>query len=120
MADAVPPVLDETPLARLTRLGGTELVDRMIDLFMENAPERVARVERGAASGDVGAVERAAHSLKSMAANVGAMQLSALADALELAAAQQAPDLDLAARAAELRSALDTARDALLRRRDRA
>jgi HPt (histidine-containing phosphotransfer) domain-containing protein len=60
----------------------------MIRLFLENAPTRIEQVRNGVAANNVKEAERGVHSLKSSAANVGAMQVSRLAARMEdLAAA---------------------------------
>lgn len=59
----------------------------MIDLFLTHAEPRVAAAREGLRAGDLAAVERAGHSLKSTAANLGAMMLSGLAAEVEQAAA---------------------------------
>lgn len=82
------PVLDPDAIARLHRIGGDNLVERMIEIFLENAPARVQGVVDAAARGDAAGVEQAAHSLKSMAANIGALRLYALSERTELAAAE--------------------------------
>jgi HPt (histidine-containing phosphotransfer) domain-containing protein len=79
--------LDPEALTRLRRIGGDTLVDRMIEIFLENAPARVATVVAAAARGDAGGVEQAAHSLKSRAANIGALRLYALSERAETNAA---------------------------------
>lgn len=76
-------VLDPAALARLDRLGGERLVRRMVELFVELGEVRVAAAREGLASGDLDAVERAAHSLKSSAGNLGAGRLQAVAERVE-------------------------------------
>jgi two-component system sensor histidine kinase BarA len=105
-------VLDTSALARLARLGGESLVARMIAIFLDNAPHRVAAATRAAATGDVTGVERAAHSLKSMAANVGAHRLRDAAELLETGIVTGNGG-DLAARTAVLQHELDVVRMAL-------
>jgi len=109
-------VLDATALARLARLGGESLVARMIAIFLDNAPQRVAAATRAAAAGDAPVVERAAHSLKSMAANIGARRLQDAAEILETGIAMHDGG-DLMARTARLQSELDVVRMALEHRK---
>ncbi len=81
------PVLDEGALARLDDWGGPKLRDQMIRLYLESARTRVEQLERGLRpGGDVASAELAAHSLRSSAANVGLMRVSALAARIEAAA----------------------------------
>lgn len=79
-------LLDEAAVDRLREWGGSALVARMIDLFIELGPERLSQIRSGSANGEPEAVERAAHSLKSSAANLGAERLRAHAAELEAAA----------------------------------
>lgn len=81
------PILDRAAAARLQALGGDKLLGQMIRLYLENARERLHQIDAGLAPvGDLAEAEAAAHSLKSSAANVGAMRVSALASAMETAA----------------------------------
>lgn len=110
------PTLDLAALERLTEWGGTELSSKMIDLFLQHAPERADNIKKGLNEGDRELAHRSAHSLKSTAANVGAEALravsgriEALADAGDTAqAADLLPELDL--RVAEALAALEEAR----------
>ena len=92
------PVLDEAALERLRRIGGADLVRRMIELYLSNAEERIGMLTKGSAEGDVGLVELAAHTIKSSAGNVGAVRLQHTANALEAIAASGASDEELVAR----------------------
>lgn len=81
------PVLDEGALERLEEWGGPKLVVQMIRLYVENARTRLAQLDRSLSDGgDPGDAEMAAHSLKSSAANVGFLRVSALAARIEAAA----------------------------------
>ena len=55
----------------------------MITSYLDNGPERIAAVVDGGAAGDMARVERAAHTLKSSAGNVGAVRLGRACAALE-------------------------------------
>jgi HPt (histidine-containing phosphotransfer) domain-containing protein len=107
------PVLDTTAIERLRKLGGNALLARMIDLFFEIAPKRVQAAADAAAAHDLHAVERAAHSLKSSAGNLGAERLRHVAEQLEAAAAQ-ADDTAVTELVLRLREALDEAATQLL------
>lgn len=72
-------VVDRAALERLREWGGAELPSRMIELFLEHAPQRMEQIRRGAQGGGLRAAELGAHSLKSTAGNVGALDLSDLA-----------------------------------------
>lgn len=97
MSDAT---LDRAALERLRRLGGERLLREMVQLFLQLGPERMA----SATSGSLEAAERACHSLKSSAGNLGAHALQAAAGGAEDAAAAR----DASAFAAAL-PALETA-----------
>jgi HPt (histidine-containing phosphotransfer) domain-containing protein len=56
---------DETVLVSLQRLGGVQLAQRMLALFLEHTPKRLETVRAGLQEGDLESVRRAAHSLKS-------------------------------------------------------
>lgn len=71
---------------RLEGWGGRKLVQQMIRLFLENSPERMDQIRKGLASDNADSALRGAHSLKSTAANLGAMRLSGLAKRAEDAA----------------------------------
>lgn len=79
-------VLDPAALERLETWGGAALVARMIDLFLDLGEDRLELIQVGARDGEAEQVERAAHALKSSAANLGAERLRAAAAALEAAA----------------------------------
>ncbi len=63
--------------------GGPELLGRMVELYMQDAPERIAGVRDAVTRGDGHTAARAAHALKSACANVGAMALAELCKRLE-------------------------------------
>lgn len=86
------PVVDEQALSRLDRIGGNEFVVEMIELFLENAPQRLRAAREALAGRDVPGLHRAVHSLKSTAANLGARQLQGTAEAAEARASED--DLD--------------------------
>jgi HPt (histidine-containing phosphotransfer) domain-containing protein len=110
-----PPVLDEAALVRLRRIGGPDLVRRLIELYLSNVEDRIGTLTRGVAEGDAVQVELAAHTMKSSAGNVGAIRLQHTAEALELSAGSGVIDDQLVARlvheheesAAALRQALE-------------
>lgn len=83
-----PDRFDPAAIDRLRRLGGGELVRRMGRLFVSLGEERVTAARAGVTYGDLDTIERAAHSLKSSAGNVGAVELQRFAEAAERAAAE--------------------------------
>ncbi|WP_331487975.1 hybrid sensor histidine kinase/response regulator [Luteimonas endophytica] len=76
------PVIDQEVLEELRSMLGDE-VDRLIDVFLEDTPRLLARLEIAASGPDYDALRDAAHSLKSSSANLGAMMLSAAAKRIE-------------------------------------
>ena len=86
-------VIDPAAQARLQEWGGPKLLTQMLKLFLENAPQRVEQVRKGVADGAMKEAERGAHSLKSSAANVGAVTVSKIAAEIE----DKASDDDAAA-----------------------
>lgn len=82
-----PEILEQSALDRLKEWGGDKLLGQMIRLFLENAPGRMTQIRVGADGGDIKESEKGAHSLKSSAANLGAMQLRAVAADMERVAA---------------------------------
>jgi HPt (histidine-containing phosphotransfer) domain-containing protein len=78
--DAEPPATDASALERLERFGGGTLLRKMIALFLAAAPERIETARCAAVRGDHAAVELALHSLKSSAAQLGAMRLQRLSE----------------------------------------
>ncbi|MEX2526017.1 MAG: Hpt domain-containing protein [Gemmatimonadota bacterium] len=69
------PALDAEALERLKEWGGDGLVQKMASLFVENAPARLTQIRTAVETGVAEEAERGAHSLKSSAANLGAMRL---------------------------------------------
>jgi CheY-like chemotaxis protein len=65
--------------------GGSELLKRMVDIYLDDAPSRLEIVREGMQRSDPGAVSRAAHALKSASANLGAAALAELCRRLERA-----------------------------------
>ena len=74
------PATDPAALDRLKRFGGGKLLGEMIALFLVAAPERIEAARASGASGDVEGAERALHSLKSSAAQLGAMRMQRLSE----------------------------------------
>jgi HPt (histidine-containing phosphotransfer) domain-containing protein len=81
-----PSLLDRDTLDGLKELGGDddpELFFELIDLFLADAPQRIEEIRRGLEQADIKLLERAAHTLKSSSANVGALSLSQLCRRME-------------------------------------
>jgi signal transduction histidine kinase/CheY-like chemotaxis protein len=84
-------VLDREVFDELRGVLGAEL-DKLIDLFLDDTPMLLARLEAAALAPDYNELREAAHSLKSSSANLGAMALSAAAKRVELGARMQTLD----------------------------
>jgi len=78
--------VNKEPLTLLRNMGGATLVKKILQLFFANAPLQLEQIKTAMRTGDLEAVRHAAHSLKSGAANVGAIRFSELARAMEHAA----------------------------------
>jgi CheY-like chemotaxis protein len=90
LADAGP-LVDTAVLEELREVLGSE-IDRLINLFLEDTPLLLARLEAAALAPDFNELREAAHSLKSSSANLGAMALSNAAKRVELGARMQTLD----------------------------
>jgi HPt (histidine-containing phosphotransfer) domain-containing protein len=114
------PTRDPAALTMLERVGGPSLVTRMINLFLDHAPRRLADIRAALARRDASALARrdasalsaAAHTLKSSASQLGATDLADLCQRLESADLAQAADL-----LPDLDAALAAASDSLSRER---
>lgn len=83
------PTLDLDVIEGLRELGGDDdpgLVMELIEMFLDDAPERLAEMTQGVDTGDLEMMVRSAHTLKSAAANMGAMLLSHICTEMEAAA----------------------------------
>ena len=84
--------LDPAALDRLRRLGDGKFFTQMIDIYLDWSARKLAQARAGEQSGDLEAIESAAHSLKSSAANVGAIQVHDLAERIETLAREKQMD----------------------------
>ena len=102
MAPETPPSgpIDRAALARIRDAGGDELVQRIIDLWLEGAPRYAERIRAGLARGDAKEVACAAHALRGSALNLGVARVSAVSESVECAAERG----DLATAASEERA----------------
>lgn len=78
--------LDMRVIQDLRELGGEDdpgLILELIGIFLEDAPQRMDEISRGLATGDLKLLERAAHTLKSSSANIGALGLSKICKQIE-------------------------------------
>src|SRR5690349_6282997 len=77
------PELDPALIARLARIGGPDLVRRMIDTFLEEAPARQAALTSATTSGDLETLAGTAHTIVAGAGQLGATTLAAEARSVE-------------------------------------
>ena len=96
----VPP-LDAATLDSLRDLGGDEFLAELATLFLQDAPVHLGSITEALNAGDSDAIARAAHALKSAAANMGAKHLQELLSQLEQAGRAGSLD-DAAIRAGEV------------------
>jgi CheY-like chemotaxis protein len=90
-ASPADPVIDDSALDELYAVIGAD-ASRIVTVFLEDAPNLLAQLERAALAPDFAALREAAHSLKSSSANLGAMALSAAAKRIELGARMETLD----------------------------
>jgi signal transduction histidine kinase/CheY-like chemotaxis protein/HPt (histidine-containing phosphotransfer) domain-containing protein len=106
-----PPVIDRGVLQDLREVMEEDFI-RLLLTYLQNTPAQLQRLDEAARAGDIDAMVRPAHSLKSSSANVGAMQVSELAKELEYAARESRRTAAVAV-LPELRDAFDQAAAAL-------
>ena len=81
-----PEILDMRVIESLKELGGDDdpgLVLELIGMFLTDAPQRMSDIQASLARGDIASLERAAHTLKSSSANIGAARLSSCCKSME-------------------------------------
>lgn len=71
--ESSPALLDSAAIDRLRKFGGEKLVRGMIELFVTNAPKRIAEAREALDCGDAAALRGALHGLKSSAGQLGAV-----------------------------------------------
>jgi HPt (histidine-containing phosphotransfer) domain-containing protein len=76
------PALDSEIIEDLWSAMGDQFT-QLVDVFLEDAPNHLTKLEAAAAKGDIGGLAGPAHALKSSSANLGAMELSAAAKYIE-------------------------------------
>jgi HPt (histidine-containing phosphotransfer) domain-containing protein len=83
------PAIDESALDAIRSLqqpGSECLLEKIISLFLEDSERLRASIAQALDSANADGIAAAAHSLKSSSANVGAVQVSAISNKMELAA----------------------------------
>lgn len=117
MTDTGAALLEEAALDKVRAIGGNVLLARLIDSFLEHAPPRVAAARAGQQAGEMDAVARATHSLKSTAGNLGARRLQFLAERVE-ALATAHDGAGVSEMLDQVESVFEATRIALARRRE--
>jgi HPt (histidine-containing phosphotransfer) domain-containing protein len=105
-------VLDRAAIDSLRELGEGDagFFDSVLDLFVRDAPAQIAAIVQGAGNSDLASLRMAAHTLKTTAATVGAIELSRAAERIERAAGSGVIGIESVA---VLDGAFDRAREAL-------
>jgi CheY-like chemotaxis protein/HPt (histidine-containing phosphotransfer) domain-containing protein len=112
MHEPSPPGFDPSAMERLRQLGGEDFARRMIELFLDCAGAHLEEGRRALAAGDLAALAKSLHPLKSSAGNVGANRVQDLAAQAESLACQSQTQT-LAAVLDELNQAFAAAKSAL-------
>ncbi len=92
-------VLDSRALENIRKLqqaGQPSILNKVIELYFETAPDLMVRVREAVKAGDAEGLSRVAHTLKSSSANLGAVEL-----------AQRCKELEMQAKSGELAGAED-------------
>jgi HPt (histidine-containing phosphotransfer) domain-containing protein len=76
-------VLDAAAIESLRELGGEELVAEVRNIFVAEIPALISGVEDAARRGQADAMWKAAHAIRSIAANAGATRLALLCDTVQ-------------------------------------
>jgi two-component system sensor histidine kinase/response regulator len=105
-ATASDALVDEARM-RVFRDDYPEIVDQLVELFVDSTPPLIAELGSGAREGDDEAVRRAAHKLRGSCQNIGASRMATLAGGLETSGIAQPDQL------AALQLAFEGTRDAL-------
>jgi HPt (histidine-containing phosphotransfer) domain-containing protein len=108
--------LDPTMLDSFRSLrvpGQPDPVAELVDLFLEDLPNRLAALRSAVTEGNLPAVKSASHTLKGSASNVGGRRLAALCADLEVLAGSGTTDLSqplqtVEAASRELQTALES------------
>lgn len=80
--DTLPPVLNPTRIQETTG-GDPEFLRELMDLYLEDAQERLRELHAALEAADAEAVARCAHKMKGASSNVGAERIERLAIRIE-------------------------------------
>ena len=75
--------IDNQAIQRLRKLGGDTFVVELIDTFLQHVSQKMEEALTGEREGNPETIERAVHSIKSSAGNLGAQKLQDLAAQIE-------------------------------------
>lgn len=70
-------------ISNLEKIGGKQFVQKLINSFHRNVSQKIEKAKEGIRTGNLEAVERAAHSIKSSAGNLGAARLEEISGNIE-------------------------------------
>ena len=76
-------LIDQKTFDALKLMVGEDFIEELVDTYLEDSPQLLAELRKGLDQGDAGAFRRAAHSLKSNSASLGASKLAVIAKELE-------------------------------------
>lgn len=112
------PAIDPVAFARLAEITGDDpaFLNELVQTYVDDGAAQVVALQVAAAAGDVAAMVRPAHTLKSSSASIGATTLAEHCRSLE-ADARAGSVPDLAARVGAVAHAFEAA-SAALRQRD--
>jgi signal transduction histidine kinase/DNA-binding response OmpR family regulator/HPt (histidine-containing phosphotransfer) domain-containing protein len=86
LVDSIPRPVDPLVLMALWNIAGDdsqELIDEIVNLFLEDTPQHIANAKAALATGDGVALSRVAHSLKGSSAYIGAQRMANLCQSVE-------------------------------------
>jgi HPt (histidine-containing phosphotransfer) domain-containing protein len=89
-----PPPIDRTVLEGIRMLEGPDrqgLLEKVVSLFLSDSLKHMERIRASAEAGDPESLRRAAHTLKSSSANVGATGVSEICRKIEAETAEGNP-----------------------------
>jgi HPt (histidine-containing phosphotransfer) domain-containing protein len=92
------PRVDPQALQRLRRLAGDDVARKVVEAFLQNAPERGRRARESIERGDADGVREALHSLVSSAGQLGGIELERLCEKGLRQARDGEPGLDVTVR----------------------
>jgi PAS domain S-box-containing protein len=105
-------VLSVQALEQIRELGSEDLLKEIVDLYLSESPPLVARMREAWQSGDRGALEMLAHTLKGSSRHVGANRLAAVLSDVELRS-QKGTAISDEGQLAAIEAAFERARNAL-------